>query len=542
VPFILLLIVPLSAALVILYVSSHAVSSSSPNLPLRKQQDGPAAARNVLTMPIEHLPTVSPTLPTGEAAGKQKDPLFPYSLSSNVDLRAYLVPPLDPKPCELEYTTHRLSASLTCETKTLPGAGMLCYGKRIVFDPSHVRMSKGGEDVAQVMGRTDEAEQALILPGAFSFAPGSPPCQLDGFPMFIARSTPWATGTLQSLCGPSHPAPPAGACTSASDFGSPRLTIVVQRFEYVNLYHTATELASAVNSFLRAEKTRRNQAGAEATTVLSEPGVGPVRVLFLDGHAKGNLDELWAGVFGPGATVVRAGTLTGPLCLDEVVFAEIGYSSHINIHPIDNGLNALTGKPGNRCVFAPALTLSGAVARMTNTLNARRVNKKAVFIMRDHPSKPAHPRMNIHHLERSMGNARELQARADYLRKERGLDISLAYLSELPFAEQVELIKSCDVVISVHGAALTHLIWADPDTLFVELSPSSYGQRMHFVKMALTKGQRYARLGPGSDATFLSGSTGVIHLSPDMFQSIVEWSLLPSDEARVRVFGRGGWL
>jgi hypothetical protein len=531
---------------------AHASPSAPPDL----QPPTPFAAlvrqdaQRSLALPAEPAPsqTLPPSLALAAAQSSAAQssaaqssaaaPVFPYPLlSGNVRLRAYLTPPVaEPAECADEYSTHVVSPSLTCDTKTHPGAGLTCFARRVVIDGQYIKMSRGGEAVADVMGRTDEQETAHIHPGAFTFAADAAAACAPASAQLahVARSTPWAVPALTSLCGPGFfsGAPPnpaattaaAAACASWDD----TLTLVVQRFEYVNLYHTATELAAAVLSLERAARLRGFARAGE-----------PARVVFLDGHARGSLDDVWRDVFG-GPPSLRAGWLERPLCASRVVFAEIGYSSHANIHPGDAALNAMAGRAAAHCVFGPALRLGAAVARAAGAAGERRVRGRALFVMRDAPAAPAHPRVRASAgVDRSVAQADQYAARVAAMRA-RGLDVQLVHLSQHSLAEQVRAVRAADAVVGVHGAALTHLLWANPDTLFVELSPQGFAERMHFVKLALVKGQRYARLGPGADGAFLSGAGAGINLSPDMLESVLQWALLESDTARLGAIAGGG--
>jgi len=551
VPFFVLLLVPFVASVIIFFsgVLTSSSTTSQQQTPLAAQER-PAplvrqqASRDLLSESVKSTPakeeaprTAEPSNAVTQASPPPHAANFPYNLGTgSATLRAFISASKTPlPPCQESFATHQVAAGFFCTIKHEPGRGMFCYGERVVFDPSKVQMSRGGEDVGQVMGRSDAAEQANIIKGAFSFGPGQQrPCDRSSPAFDLASSTPWAPATLSSLC--SEQQAPTKCSDDASFDGL--LTIFVTRFEYVNIYHTATELAAAVSSLMRAQQSdlfkSKGHGARNDDDALASLSPTKVRLVFLDGHAKGSLDDLWTGVFG-GVKFLRAGHMESSLCMGLVLFCEIGYSAFINIHPGDRRLNALSrnGRVDGACRYTAGAALAARVTAMTGSTGVERIPGKVVFVMRDHAKTPAHPRVIMGFLERAMSDEASLRDRVALMRA-RGLDVSLAYLSTMSFEDQVRLIRSCDAVITVHGAALTHLIWAHPETLFVELSPSAYGERMHFVKMSLVKGQHFARLGPGNDANFLGGGSGV-SLSADMLESLVEWSLLSSDKDRLDV-------
>lgn len=434
--------------------------------------------------------------------------LFPYPLSTGkVRVFSYFSLPsgalpftraVQPRP-EM-FVAHQVSSGFVCEINTKPGAGILCYGERLVFYPKLVTMSPGGEEVSQVMGREESAEAAQIANGAFQFDDDRT-CILNATLSNVASSTPWALPVLNSHCKPARRRRLEKKCSLKSDFDA-LVTIFVTRFEYTNLYHTATELAASISSLIRARQSgifKRAGFGIDDEVLLAINDTtaifSNVRLVFPDGHAKGSLDELWTGVFG-GIQFVRAGLLNeSPMCLGLVVFAEIGYSSFISMHLSDLKLVAMQENGYHQmCSYLPALVLGHLIAKRTATIDTTRVKGKGIFIMRDRPVLPAHPRVKASFMECQVDDEQSLQERVQLMRA-RGLDVSLAYLSKMLFARQVELIRSCDVVIGIHGAAFAHMIWADRNTFFVELAPNSKGSDVHFSKMALTKGQRHTRLG-----------------------------------------------
>jgi len=76
--------------------------------------------------------------------------LFPYPLSTGkVRVFSYFSLPSGAlpftravQPCPELFVVHQVSSGFVCETNTKPGAGILCYGERLVFYPKLVTMSR----------------------------------------------------------------------------------------------------------------------------------------------------------------------------------------------------------------------------------------------------------------------------------------------------------------------------------------------------------------------------------------------------------------
>ena len=60
--------------------------------------------------------------------------------------------------------------------------------------------------------------------------------------------------------------------------------------------------------------------------------------------------------------------------------------------------------------------------------------------------------------------------------------------------EQTELFSSAKVIVAAHGAALTNLLFASPETTVIELMPPRSSSRTSFAEIAAVRGCRYGRL------------------------------------------------
>lgn len=426
-------------------------------------------------------------------------------------------------------------STLSCDIKgrLFPqfGSGAYCWGTKLVLDPGRIRVSRGGEDVLSVMGRTDSEETAEVSPGAL-LASSSSSGRCSSLALREHESTlrhvPWLQNMLHSIC-PSHEHPPAAVAPQACSTWDDTLTLLVHRYEYANLYHTATELLAALTTVQHSPTASANPRE-------------PIRLVFLDGHAKGNLDDAWSWVFSRHALpTLRVGQLTSKLCLSRVMFAEVGYSSEINLHPRDaqvfGGYHLQPQALVNQdwCVMPQAVELGKLVRALAPNARPRRgAPKRVVFIARDAGPLPAHPRVSQRArrgggggVERSMSDLSALQRKAEEMTSSE-LAVDVALLSSLELAQQVELLCQADVVISVHGAGLMHMMWAS-QALWIELAPDSYQSRIHFPKVAARSGVRFVRLAELGKFLQMTGESSSVTFTAEMLEQVVNWSVLSQD-------------
>jgi len=100
----------------------------------------------------------------------------------------------------------------------------------------------------------------------------------------------------------------------------PGISLVITRYEYVNLYHTMKDWWNAF--LLLSTQSSPDSSLEEPDDVVTSVE----RVVFLDSHAQGQLDEVWSDLFG-GSTVERIKQLPDESCLEHAWFVPSGYSS-----------------------------------------------------------------------------------------------------------------------------------------------------------------------------------------------------------------------
>ena len=101
----------------------------------------------------------------------------------------------------------------------------------------------------------------------------------------------------------------------------------------------------------------------------------------------------------------------------------------------------------------------------------------------------AHPRSNPDKIERKFDDA-QLQSLQEKLEAIPGVNVHLVRLEKMSFLEQLKLMRKAHVLIGIHGAAHSHLMFMDENqSHIIELqSPSHYN---FFSYLSEWKGLHY---------------------------------------------------
>lgn len=237
-----------------------------------------------------------------------------------------------------------------------------------------------------------------------------------------------------------------------------KLTILVQRYEYANLYHTMTDW---YNVFL--------------VTKLLNISIRNVNVMLYDSHAPGHLDKPWNTLFGG---VLFFSNLTTPTMFRNLVWNIIGYESPVNHF----GLKSLPFVEDFHNFFIQR----HGIAR-TKRLNCDNVS--VLFLWRrDYVAHPNNPSGLI---SRKIKNEDEL---IDFIHKKYpSARVGGAQLDVMSFHQQLEVITTTDILISMHGAGLAHVLFLPSHAGVVEMFPTywpKFGMN-HFKSMARWRGIKH---------------------------------------------------
>ncbi|KAL3851877.1 hypothetical protein ACJMK2_015576 [Sinanodonta woodiana] len=236
-----------------------------------------------------------------------------------------------------------------------------------------------------------------------------------------------------------------------------KFTIVIKRYEYANMYHTMTDW---YNAFLMI--TFFNQTGRFT------------RIILMNEQTRGALDETWEILFDELLSMKK---LSKPVQFSKLVWNILGYESPLNFH----GLASLPYIEEFHKFFLRRFGIKD-----TKPLQCKKL--LILFIWRRN--------------YRKIKNEEELvlALRKFYLDH----DVQGIQLDAIPMKEQLQWITKTDVLIGMHGAGLSHILFLPQHAAVLELFPlywTKYTHR-HFSAMSSWRGLKYAswqNLNPGNE-------------------------------------------
>jgi glycoprotein 2-beta-D-xylosyltransferase len=294
-------------------------------------------------------------------------------------------------------------------------------------------------------------------------------------------------------------------------------TILVTRYEFANLFHSLT----LWYNIFQAQHLFNMHETAENSTIYTE-----IDVIFLDAHSASALDPIWTNLF-HSVRYLRHFEAR-KLCFRRALLIAPGYKSAIGVPMMnskksncynskflqDFSNNLLStfnvprlkwaGNEKNKLIFAEnAISPDGApkadeileiidTEGTTHQITLNPDTKLAIYIARRdyiaHPRSPA-----TKSVQRQLANEQQFNALCVQLFSPLNFTfLSLDY-AQLPLRSQIILYHYSSFVISLHGAALAHVVSANPNTVTVEMRPASYAGRLTFQYLSQWLNRDYAQ-------------------------------------------------
>jgi glycoprotein 2-beta-D-xylosyltransferase len=346
---------------------------------------------------------------------------------------------------------------------------VFCNFENLRIDTDLMKMvALGGEVLSTVMGRTEETEFPTYQRGTFST---STKPNFD-VPTEFRSDLHYVENVLNSLRYPSPKNKYKIDLTCKKTY--PGTTLFVTRYEYVNLYHTITDWW---NAFSVLPRTNYN-------FLLNEGISKPDRVVFLDGHAQGLLDSTWETLFGEYHYIKHIGVRDGGICFERAIFIPPGYKS-----PLFNAEK--NDHTRQRCPNREmAASFSNFVLEQYDLLRQTEVIRGNIVLIDRQPF-VSHPRSDPKNLDRQVTKS-ELNDLKKKLNSIPDVTVNLVRLETMTFAEQLKLIRQTHVLIGMHGAALSHLMFMDEKSHIIEFQE---GYQDFFEYMSKWKGIDYELVG-----------------------------------------------
>uniref|UniRef100_A0A1J3IPL9 Beta-(1,2)-xylosyltransferase n=1 Tax=Noccaea caerulescens TaxID=107243 RepID=A0A1J3IPL9_NOCCA len=488
----------LNSLFLCIYLAFHSSSSSPephPHIPLRfhaSVNNQSAAIQKPWPILPSYLPWTPPpqkNLPSGSCEG-----YFGNGFTRRIDF-------LRPKGGEGSWFRCFYSETLKSS---------ICEGRNMRMVPDRIVMSKGGEKLDEVMGRKEEEELPEYREGAFEVAEEISRLgfnrnrRIGGGGSVISRrlvNEEMLNEYIQeggidrhTMRGLVASIRAVGTEDFVCDEWVEEPTLLVTRFEYANLYHTVTDWYSAYVS-------------SRVTGLPNRP-----HVVFIDGHCTTQLEETWNALF---SGIRYAKNFSKPVCFRHAILSPLGYETALfkgltgdidcygesaqNLwqNPENNKTARLSefgemirsafGFPVNRHRTSekpPSSSSSSTTTSVQNVLFVRREDYLA------HPRHCGKVQSRLINEEEVFDSLDHWIASGSTGLTKCGINLVNGLLAHMTMKDQVRAIQDASVIIGAHGAGMTHIVSATPNTTIFEIISVEF-QRPHFELIAKWKGLEY---------------------------------------------------
>lgn len=335
------------------------------------------------------------------------------------------------------------SQKIFCNGKVTGYVGKFLIMHGAILDSQYfVSSRKGGEKIADVLHQREDIEYFTYKKGAFEIK-----CQQPFLKYTFYDNLPFSQMLESTL---------VKASMGKFSAEERNFYILVIRYEYVNLFHTMTDWYNAflVMNFFNQSKESTN-------------------ILIADTHPAGGLDSVWSTVFN---SSIRLRDLSKRTLFHNLAWNIQGYKSILSPNPISGPLPLHEE-------FREFFLKSYNISKNSHTLKCHAAN--ILFIWRH--NYVAHPRNPSGSVARKISNEEKLVT--DLGKGFPDFHISGYQFDVLSMHKQLSLIADTDILIGMHGAGLSHIMFLPKTSGIIELEPSYPANTgIHFRNMAQWRG------------------------------------------------------
>jgi hypothetical protein len=303
---------------------------------------------------------------------------------------------------------------------------------------------------------SEESEFIMMSAGAFSVRGPAPALQKKSVKRSLLIDRVWPNIQFNR---------PDDLC----DVHISKPVVFVERYEYANVYHQFTDWLSAhvTDLVLRTTLLARERLHYD----------------LFDLHTPSDLDTAWSAVFSPlrnSSLSVRALMRSrARVCYNILMLAPIGYHTRVA---------TVAARPETHEISS---TLHYQLARRfyyafdkQNKLPAVMPSSTSLCVIIARRQYVAHPRNPHGEVHRQWRNESELLT----VTRSLGLDCAMIDFARVSLAEQVNLMRRTRLLIGVHGAGLTMMLFMPRRAAVVEIS---VGPQYHFSSLARHTDKKY---------------------------------------------------
>jgi len=391
--------------------------------------------------------------------------------------------PTPRRPASLYYEKHSIpdefqqwssSAKSTCSGRLIGYTQEFALLKNVVVDTAYCQCQrKGGEPVSAVLNQDESVEYCNAVVGCFQL-----PC-VEFRPYAFNLETKHLISWMSSL--------KTGRDVVGIDAHEfVEFTIAIERYEYVNLYHSMTDW---YNAFLMMQFFGRTPA--------------QTNILIVDAHPYGSLDPVWPQLFN---STFRLSALPSKTRFRRLVWSIVGYNSPMKIY--------ISPYPPLLEEFR-RFFLSSFDVDADRRVDCGRLS--VLFIWRR--DYVAHPRNPTGFVVRKIRN--EARLIHSIRQKMPELGVRGVQIDALPMRDQLRLVVDADILVGVHGAGLTHAIFLSRGAGLLELAPNiMYSSSEHFEAIASWRQLAYRRW-TNNDVMLDNESEGTLTVPPNVITASI---------------------
>jgi hypothetical protein len=354
------------------------------------------------------------------------------------------------------------------------------------------------------------------------------------------RPGPWERewaglrGLKASQRGPSATVTPDSAASSTTplhelqcDAWVDEPALLITRYEYANLYHTTTDWYNVYQLLRMLDLPLRDTL-----------------IVFVDGHSAGAMDDAWTNLFGsrirylqhmlhmpappvapqapaplaggPNGNVVAggaAGAAISPaqfqqqrleylrqksewdriaahrrLCFSRAYTVSPGYQSPLSIAFMTGDMISCQNNPLLHDFTAHWL----ASYRLPTVLPVPFREARLVILVVLRRDYLAHPRIAGRHASRRISNEKEF---LDMIRTAvPNSEVRAVDFAQMPSARQIAMVRDADILVAMHGAAMTYIPLLAPHAGVFEIATVTFSVRVHFEYFSHYAGVLYGKL------------------------------------------------
>ncbi|CAF0779939.1 unnamed protein product [Didymodactylos carnosus] len=335
-----------------------------------------------------------------------------------------------------------------CSSSLIVYDQLFALTRSILINPKLAIGSQGGENIQDVLNRAENAEFYQFSKG-FIQVPCSNVTSFEKMPIFGSGNNlaKWASSIevydIQQI---------ASTCNSTGMISHviDDFTIAVTRYDYANIYHTITDLYTV---YILCRFFNRDPK--------------ETRILFVDGHPKGNLDNLWSTLFHSYKRLGQYRTSNQSMIFyQELIWSYQQSLSHLDVARGDVKERVYINE------FRRHVLTSFNISIIDDSSPVNCDHVSIFLLLRKNYI--AHPRNPTGKVSRQIGN--EAQLLQELKRK---LNESTLFANKIKFNsgsfetlsvhDQLNTVFNSDIVLGIHGAGLTHALFMKQNRVMIEL-------------------------------------------------------------------------